>query len=64
VSDEATSKPNRPPSTEKKLDAGIKRAYEVYGPDLAAFFSAVTAAIAKRAEPDVTKRHTTPEKSR
>lgn len=64
MSDQADSKRNRPPSTEKKLEAGIKRAYEVYGTDLAAFFSAVTAAIAKRAEPDVTKQHTTLEKSR
>ena len=33
------------PSAEKKVSAGISRAFEVYGPNLAAFFSAVSAEI-------------------
>ena len=33
------------PSAEKKVSAGINRAYEIFGPNLAAFFEAVKADI-------------------
>jgi hypothetical protein len=32
-------------SSEKKISAGINRAFEIYGPNLAAFFDAVRADI-------------------
>jgi len=35
------------PSAEKTVSAGIHRAFEIYGPNLAAFFRAVEAQIKK-----------------
>ena len=33
------------PTAEKEISAGINRAYEIFGPNLAAFFEAVNADI-------------------
>ena len=63
------SKKAEPPSMKSlppnlKIDAGVRRAYQMYGPDLNAFFSAVSAELLKRAESEVAKQDARFEKSR
>ncbi len=57
-----TNPKNLPP--DQKIDAGIKRAYQIYGPDLNAFFLAVAAEIITRAETQATKQEALLLKSR
>jgi len=51
-------------SPDQKIDAGIKRAYQIYGPDLNAFLLAVAAEIVERAETRATKQEALLLKSR
>jgi hypothetical protein len=45
MSSEAMNVRATDPSAEKKISAGINRAYAIYGPNLALFFDAVKAEI-------------------
>jgi hypothetical protein len=52
------SAPAKSSSGEKKIDAGIRRAYKSYGSDFQSFFAAVLAEIAQRREQQSTPQDT------